>query len=78
MLMRILPVNAGLRNISFDIKTRTALEGKEICVLGMPGPVGTGSNQRFELEVPGAKQRQLHCRDFCNQCALLQSGFIHL
>lgn len=61
MQMRILPVSAGLRNISFDIKTRTALEGKEICVLGMPGPVGTGPNRRFEPEVPGAKRLRPHC-----------------
>lgn len=56
MLTYILPANAGLRNISFDIKTRTALEGREICVLGMPGPVGTHSDQGFGCEVPGAKR----------------------
>lgn len=60
MLMRILPAVAGLRNISFDIKTRTALEGGAICVLGMPGPVGTYPNQRFGSEVPGAKRQKPH------------------
>lgn len=56
MLTYILPANAGLRNISLDIKTRTALEGREICVLGMPGPVGTYPDQGFGCEVPGAKR----------------------
>lgn len=73
MQMCILPVNAGLRNISFDIKTKTALEGKEICVLGMPGPVGTGFGHRLGLEVPGAKWLRPHYgENFRNQCALLQ------
>ena len=62
MLMHILPAVAGLRNISFDIKTRTALEGGAICVLGMPGPVGTYSNQRFGSEVPGAKRQKAALR----------------
>lgn len=47
MLMHILPANAGLRNISFDIKTKTALEGREICVLGMPGPAGNISKSEI-------------------------------